>query len=379
MNVQKQHAGSVLIMLCLACLFRVDAQNSSDCEWAQNIYSGTPDISNVICWEFARVYLEINTTYSGGDQNSHNIPTASQLEDEHDDPNKKDGRFCNDSDFTVTTDPNEADIVVWQPGAFPPNNPADHVAVALGNGLFISKGDGNNGIEEHDLCGANSGRVRIMFKYRNRGRGLGTGALNCPCWDPCFLFTNCSNMTTNYCPPAVYCINSTTGTINYTQTLAGWNSLTYYSNTVRLTSDCSSITWSYLSGDGSWSKNYNGKRLNVYLDQNEYIFLRASYPGQAATVNYMFQRSGSPPLRAREPSLNTSTTGIYPNPFDNYVLLSEEYQESMLHIFDLRGKLIKSVYSSQTKIDLSELKSGIYLLKGTKKNGKSFTEKLVKR
>ena len=67
---------------------------------------------------------------------------------------------------------------------------------------------------------------------------------------------------------------------------------------------------------------------------------------------------------------------VYPNPVKDYVIIDIS-EKTLTKIFDIRGVMIKS--TSQQKIDISELKSGMYILKIDTQSGKSLIQKLIKK
>lgn len=70
---------------------------------------------------------------------------------------------------------------------------------------------------------------------------------------------------------------------------------------------------------------------------------------------------------------------IYPNPTSRYLYLESENVEK-IYIYDLMGAIRKTVLNSNQGIDISELPSGMYLLKGLTREGNlvESTERLIK-
>ncbi len=71
----------------------------------------------------------------------------------------------------------------------------------------------------------------------------------------------------------------------------------------------------------------------------------------------------------------TSKSGIYPNPSSSVVSFTSNIEEIALYTLD--GKQI-NIALQNNQIDVSQLPTGIYLIKGKNTNG-SFSEKLIKR
>jgi hypothetical protein len=69
---------------------------------------------------------------------------------------------------------------------------------------------------------------------------------------------------------------------------------------------------------------------------------------------------------------------IYPNPFTDFITLSETKEVQQLKITDVSGRLIKTIEKPSSKINLSELKAGIYFMTIDFKDGKSQTIKTIK-
>lgn len=67
---------------------------------------------------------------------------------------------------------------------------------------------------------------------------------------------------------------------------------------------------------------------------------------------------------------------IYPNPTRNKVYFSKYFES--VKIYDLQGRLLKSVPSIEQEVDLSELSNGIYLLQVSDENGDQQSYKVIK-
>lgn len=75
-----------------------------------------------------------------------------------------------------------------------------------------------------------------------------------------------------------------------------------------------------------------------------------------------------------------SKAGIYPNPAQDYF----EYKGIdgkivSTNIYASNGSLVKTVNSSDSKINVSNLKSGVYIVQTKTSNGNTFTNKLIKK
>lgn len=363
---------SVLVILLGTFTTSIEAQTCASYT-SHNISGG--DASPIICYEFVRAFLIKNTNGSGNDLNTNTVPSAWEI-------NQQDGtneKYCEDSHFTLTTDPDEADVVLWFNGSIVNKKPL-HAAVALGDGTFISKQTDANTYELHDLCAAvngGAGNVRSMYTYRNRKRGLGISPSDqCNCFDVCNLFASCSNNNTVNCGGGnSNCIANTTGTVNYSQTLQSTNEVSSYYNTISLSSPCSELDWTKLFGNGSWSASSSGKTLWIYMDEGDYMYMKMSTPDESSTRTYFFERpQGGNYYRIGQ----MGSSLIHPNPFNNYIFVPETYVGTLLNVFDIQGKLVKQVEIQELKVDLSDLGAGMYLMKGRTVEGEELMEKVVK-
>ena len=88
---------------------------------------------------------------------------------------------------------------------------------------------------------------------------------------------------------------------------------------------------------------------------------------------------GNFPLSAT--SFNGKEITIYPNPTSDYLSISnsENVNISNMNIIDTNGKTIKKVTSNFTKIDVSNLSAGMYILSIETKEGKKFAENFIKK
>lgn len=84
---------------------------------------------------------------------------------------------------------------------------------------------------------------------------------------------------------------------------------------------------------------------------------------------------------ATTPNLNLSNLSVYPNPVSD--VLNVDYNENIsnLTVYDLSGRSVKSftTNNSNNSIDVSDLKSGIYMLRIETENKKVSTVKFIKK
>lgn len=82
-------------------------------------------------------------------------------------------------------------------------------------------------------------------------------------------------------------------------------------------------------------------------------------------------------LETRETKLNKQLN-IYPNPFNNEIVIQSNNKEMSIEIYNVAGQKVLSFYN-QEKINTSSLKSGVYLIKIQDKKGNNYIEKIVKK
>ena len=66
---------------------------------------------------------------------------------------------------------------------------------------------------------------------------------------------------------------------------------------------------------------------------------------------------------------------IYPNPVKEYIIINSS-EKTSTQIFDINGKLIRTTYEKKT--DLSDLESGVYLLRIIMQSGRVHHKKIIK-
>ena len=72
-----------------------------------------------------------------------------------------------------------------------------------------------------------------------------------------------------------------------------------------------------------------------------------------------------------------STVRLYPNPVKDVLYISDTENVSKLEVYDITGRMIKSVATRYNKVDLSELRTGNYFLKIYYPN-KTINSKIIK-
>ena len=95
---------------------------------------------------------------------------------------------------------------------------------------------------------------------------------------------------------------------------------------------------------------------------------------QDAGSAYIFNQTN---LATNENGLSINDVKIYPNPAKDFINITSKKEISSVEILDLSGKKISE--SKDLKINVSNLKKGIYLLNIKFGNGKSKLQKLIKQ
>lgn len=78
--------------------------------------------------------------------------------------------------------------------------------------------------------------------------------------------------------------------------------------------------------------------------------------------------------------VNESSVSVFPNPFSDVITIKNTFENSSIVIVDVLSKVVfeKEIVSSETSIDLSELKTGFYQLM-VKGESNSYTQKIIKQ
>lgn len=75
--------------------------------------------------------------------------------------------------------------------------------------------------------------------------------------------------------------------------------------------------------------------------------------------------------------ISNETVSIYPNPAQDYIFVSENYQS--LSIFNVNGSQVLFVQDNQTQIDVSNLSSGVYFIQMNTLEGNLKQSKFIKK
>jgi len=138
--------------------------------------------------------------------------------------------------------------------------------------------------------------------------------------------------------------------------------------------DDMTYTWSITNGTGSGSIDVNGLLTAVTNGTVDVV----------ATANDGSGVTGAATITISNQSLSVNeidfqTISIYPNPVKNELFIElNQLETTNISILDYSGRLVKSIPNNAiNKIDVSDLKQGIYILKVSTENGIS-TNRFVK-
>lgn len=70
---------------------------------------------------------------------------------------------------------------------------------------------------------------------------------------------------------------------------------------------------------------------------------------------------------------------VYPNPFKDVITITDIDKVKSVQVFDVSGRMIKTIDNPSKEIDLGDLKSGLYILNLTMKNGNATRIKAIKK
>lgn len=111
-----------------------------------------------------------------------------------------------------------------------------------------------------------------------------------------------------------------------------------------------------------------------YNDGNPFIgYISAIYGNDRESEKIPFGPVG--PLLSSNDAQN-SKFSIYPNPANDTLYFSENLNQ--IKIYDLTGNLIVHLENSISKINISALAGGVYILKAKTSSGKEFEQKFIK-
>lgn len=154
--------------------------------------------------------------------------------------------------------------------------------------------------------------------------------------------------------------------------IVGVVNTTHYSELKLIFSDDKGETWSEIS---SSSDLYNlaAHKSAIHFGEDFAEIYLGSYDMGIVKVKVDFET-----LSVSEPAfLAQKSARIYPNPATDFVNIQSKFQINLIEIYSLSGQKILSAISD--KLNISHLNKGIYLVKIHFPNGKTETQKLIKK
>jgi hypothetical protein len=211
------------------------------------------------------------------------------------------------------------------------------------------------------------------------------GILNTYEWN----FTTATDLTA---PTATYTPNGTTTTDNHPSLQMTFNEdVTVATGNVKIykASDNTAVvtipvTAAMLSGK-TVSLTYAGG-----LDKNTdyYVLVDAgvvkdlagnNFAGVTATNTWTF-KTGATFVTGTDPEIDNSLEfKVYPNPFVDYVIVDNASELTKIVVTNIAGQVVKEVVTPDNRIQLNELRSGVYFISLYKGNTVAKTVKIAKR
>ncbi|PCI98018.1 MAG: hypothetical protein COB15_06710 [Flavobacteriales bacterium] len=154
-----------------------------------------------------------------------------------------------------------------------------------------------------------------------------------------------------------YTVNTSNGNVDFTSTSA--NDVTY--------------EWNFGDGNSSTLENPS----HTYAGSiNTYSVELIVYSTDSCFSDTITQTVNIAATGIENMSYKNNLT-IYPNPANNFIEIKTDLKYNRISIIDVTGKTVQRI-NSEAKIDVSNLKSGIYFIKIINKEG-SITNKFVKQ
>lgn len=148
------------------------------------------------------------------------------------------------------------------------------------------------------------------------------------------------------------------------------------------TGDCSTLTCvantsgvGYADAGCSGNNNAPTVTFNATAGTTYYVLLT----GYSATQLGYYTISTSGTLGTSNVVAEEDKVAVYPNPFTDFVNISDVKDLKALTVVDMSGRLVKTIANPGRQVNLSELKSGVYILKLDYKDGTSKTVKAIRK
>lgn len=119
--------------------------------------------------------------------------------------------------------------------------------------------------------------------------------------------------------------------------------------------------------------------LTPYAGQTVYIAIHATDIDQGRLLADTFVVDTEPFLSVSETVIQNDKAGIYPNPFNEVLNISNVRNVKKISVTDASGKLIKTIEKPGSSIPLQDLEPGLYFITLQMKNGSEQMVKIVKK
>lgn len=133
---------------------------------------------------------------------------------------------------------------------------------------------------------------------------------------------------------------------------------------------------SAISTDGgqTWTTiEQDNQKMTVVAYNSSSVF--AGGYNQSSTLDGAYKLNGL--LATSDHNVKANAVSVYPNPTKGQVNLQSKVGISTIELYDMSGKVVKT-FGKISQLDLSGLKSGVYMLKVMTADGQSTTTKLIK-
>ncbi len=154
------------------------------------------------------------------------------------------------------------------------------------------------------------------------------------------------------------------------QSYGYWQSLEFSSSNELFVSGSNRQIFRYNSNQNNWIS----ESPRISTGPSSIRSIKSTPNGLWAVGQGLLLKRGST-TEINELNKNLESFAFYPNPAENKIYFDSNFD--LIEIYDLSGQLVNSYSNPRSTIDLSELQSGIYLLKAHDGNDVSF-QKVVK-
>lgn len=129
----------------------------------------------------------------------------------------------------------------------------------------------------------------------------------------------------------------------------------------------------------AYNTNYYTVSIPNTVPANARLAIRSDFDTSAKAAYYLddlYWETAS--LGTAETSVTPEFT-VHPNPFTDMINISSDQKISSMAVYDISGKLVRDIANPSASVSLSELSSGVYIIKVIFKNGTAKTIKAVKK